>query len=77
METSEYNDNRPQDGQDEREERRAQQEGYDLETIDRFLALVARFQARDYLFTADLALAGSLRTVMVQAHQFLLEEEGY
>lgn len=76
MTSSEYNDNRPQDGQDERERTRAEVERYDLETVERFELLLERFRAGKFLNNVDAALTKSLRAAMFKQHRFLLDEEG-
>jgi len=42
MDTTAHNDERPGDGLDERERRRAEQERTDLETLARFVSLTGR-----------------------------------
>ena len=77
MTTSEYNDNRPQDGQDAQEEERALLTAYDMETLVRFETLADRFRTYQFLSLPDMALMRSLLHTMETHYGPLLKEEGH
>lgn len=77
MTSSEYNDNRPQDGQDEREQRRAQQEAYDWQTVERFIDLAARFLHYDFVEPLNAGQVGKIVGVMSKHMAALHEKEGF